>query len=428
MNTFHTLTRNYQDIIDTITNAGGRFIFVGGCVRDILLGIEAKDVDVEIYNLPEKGLVTVLSRCHDLSLVGKSFGVIKVAGRNLDISLPRQDRKVAEGHRGFHVVTQPDLDFATAARRRDLTINSMGYDPLTEELLDPFGGQNDLKNKVLKATDPQTFGEDPLRALRVAQFAARFDMLPDEGLYRLLRQQDLSSLSSERVYGEFYKLLLKGQKPSVGFRILADTGLLSYLPTLNLLYESKKWCTQMLQAIDHGAQHISHKDEEWPLMLSILCLGLYKLEQPSLQSSKPIWHVPKLVGLFLMQLEVPRSVKRSVMTLMRYASLPFSMEIEPITPAQLRTVAADLHKDELTLHQLAWVAHQWGCTHTFKFLEGARQAGALDKAKIIPCVQGKHLMEIGMTPGPQFKEILEECFKIQLEKGICDPYKILAQR
>jgi tRNA nucleotidyltransferase (CCA-adding enzyme) len=428
VNTFHTLTSNYQDIIDDVAREGGRFIFVGGCVRDILLGIEAKDVDAEVYNLSEKELLKILSRSHVLSLVGKSFGVIKVAGRNLDISLPRHDTKVADGHRGFHVVTQPDLDFATAARRRDLTINSMGYDPLTEEILDPFGGQNDLKNKVLKATDPKTFGEDPLRALRVAQFSARFGMMPDEGLYALLRQQDLSSLSSERVYGEFYKLLLKGQKPSVGLRILAETGLLSYLPTLNLLYESKKGWTEMLQAVDHGAQHIAHQDEEWPLMLSVLCLGLYKLEHPTLKISRSIPHVPKLVGLLLMQLEVARSVKKAVLVLMGHALLPFMMGDNSITPAQLRLVAADLYKDGLTLHQLAWVAHQWGCIHTFRFLEAARQAGALDKAKINPCVQGKHLMEIGLKPGPEFKKILEECFKIQLEKGIYEPHKILDQR
>ncbi len=428
MNNFHTLTSNYQDIIDDITNAGGRFIFVGGCVRDVLLGIEAKDVDAEIYNLPEKGLLTILSRSHALSLVGKSFGVIKVAGRNLDISLPRQDTKIAPGHGGFHVVTRPDLDFATAARRRDLTINSMGYDPLTEEILDPFGGQNDLKNKVLKATDPETFGEDPLRALRVVQFSARFEMMPDEALYVLLRQQDLRSLSSERIYGEFYKLLLKGKKPSMGFNILAETGLLPYFPTLNLLCESKKCWAEMLQAIDHGAQHIAHKDDEWILMVSVLCLGLYKLEHGTLHASKPISYVPKFVGLFLMQLEVTRSVKRSVLVMMRYAYLPFVMATESVTPAKLRFVAADLYKEGLTLHQLAWVAHQWGCTHTFKFLEAARQAGALDNSKITPCVQGRHLMEIGLEPGPDFKHILEECFTIQLEKGIYSPHKILAQR
>jgi tRNA nucleotidyltransferase (CCA-adding enzyme) len=428
VNSFHTLTSNYQDIIDAITNAGGRFIFVGGCVRDILLGIDVKDVDAEVFNLPEPTLFKILSQANTLSLVGKSFGVIKVAGRHLDISLPREDKKIAPGHRGFHVTTRIDLDFSTAARRRDLTINSMGYDPLTEEILDPFNGQEDLERKILRATDPETFGEDPLRALRVAQFAARFNMLPDEELYEILKQQDLRSLSASRICEEFYKLLVKGEHPSLGFIVLEEAKLLQYFPSLEIFHQSTSFWDKMLNVVDHAAQHIAHRDEEWNLMLAVVCFGLHQVEYGKIQTVYPLFHIPKLAGLFLMQLEVAKSVKRAALKLMGYAHLPSLWATKPMTEAALRFVAADLYKEGLTLHQLAWVAHQWGCAHTFKFLEAARQADALDPTKIKPCVQGKHLMEIGLRPGLEFKKILDECFKIQLEKGIYNPYKILEQR
>lgn len=428
MNSFHTLTSNYQDIIDAVTQAGGRFIFVGGCVRDILLSIETKDVDAEVFDLPEKALLKILSHAHTLSLVGKSFGVIKIAGRHLDISLPRQDKKIANGHRGFHVTMRTDLDFASAAQRRDLTINSMGYDPLTEEILDPFGGQDDLENKILKATDPNTFGEDPLRALRVAQFAARFEMLPDEDLYALLRQQDLSSLSTARIGEEFYKLLLKGEQPSLGFTILEETGLLKYFPALQVLQQATEYWDKMLTAIDHAAKHIAHQDEEWVLILAVICFGLHQVEHGKLETPYPSVHASKLADLFLTQLEVAKAIKRSVLKLIRYAHVPSLLKTKSITPAVLRFIAADLYKDGITMQQLAWVSNQWDSAHTFKFIEASRQADALDPAKITPCVQGKHLMEIGLKPGPEFKKILEECFKIQLEKGIYKPYKILEVR
>ena len=108
--------------------------------------------------------------------VGRAFGVFRVGDLPMDLSLPRRDSKRGPGHRGFDVAPDPSLDFAEAARRRDLTVNSIGIDPLTAEVLDPHGGRRDLERRVLRATDPVHFPEDPLRGLRVAQLAARLEM------------------------------------------------------------------------------------------------------------------------------------------------------------------------------------------------------------------------------------------------------------
>ena len=176
--------------------------------------------------------------------VGRAFGVFRVGGIDADFSLPRRDSKRGPGHRGFDVAPDPSLDFAEAARRRDLTVNSIGIDPLTGDVLDPHGGRRDLTRRVLRATDPARFPEDPLRGLRVAQLAARLDMTPDEALVALCRTLDLSELSGERVFDEFTKLLLRAARPSIGLRVLEDTGQLRFFPELDALRgvpQDPKW-------------------------------------------------------------------------------------------------------------------------------------------------------------------------------------------
>ena len=220
------------EIARAIRSAGGRALLVGGCVRDRLRGEESKDQDVEVFGLDLPALEAALGRFGEVIAIGRAFGVLQVKGVAIDFSLPRRDSKVGAGHKGFEIAFDPGLDFAEAARRRDLTINSIGLDPLTEEILDPHGGRADLERGLLRATDPAHFSEDPLRGLRVAQFAARFEMRVDPALSRLCRALDLSELSGERVLEEWRKLLLKGVRPSRGLEFLRETDLLRFFPEL----------------------------------------------------------------------------------------------------------------------------------------------------------------------------------------------------
>ena len=223
------------EIAAAVRDAGGRAVVVGGWVRDHLLGIRSKDVDVEVFGLDVARLESLLGGFGKVHAVGRAFGVFRVGDVDVDFSLPRRDSKSGPGHRGFDVAPDPSLDFAEAARRRDLTVNSIGIDPLTGEVLDPHGGRGDLERRVLRATDPARFPEDPLRGLRVAQLAARLEMAPDGELIALCRGLDLAELSGERVFEEFRKLLLRAAKPSLGFRVLEDTGLLRFFPELDAL-------------------------------------------------------------------------------------------------------------------------------------------------------------------------------------------------
>src|SRR5437868_6513039 len=155
-----------------IGSNGGRAMLVGGCVRDELMGIEHKDWDLEVYGVPPEKLREILDSFGEVNVVGEAFTVYKL-GSDLDVSLPRRERKVGKGHRGFIVEGDPDMSFEEACRRRDFTINAILKDAATDEIVDPFNGRDDIKKGVLRMVSADTFGEDSLRVLRAAQFAAR---------------------------------------------------------------------------------------------------------------------------------------------------------------------------------------------------------------------------------------------------------------
>jgi len=169
-----------------IANGGGKAWLVGGCVRDLLLGIRPKDFDVEVYGLEPEHLEKMLAPLGKTESVGKHFGVVKLwlDGLEVDFAMPRTERKTVAGHRGFSVESNPWLTPEIAVLRRDFTINAMMFDPLGNTLLDFHGGQDDLNHKILRHVSP-AFAEDPLRPLRAMQFAARFQLRLDRETSRL---------------------------------------------------------------------------------------------------------------------------------------------------------------------------------------------------------------------------------------------------
>ena len=280
-----TIDSETRRVSKAIKGAGGRAILVGGWVRDHKLGKQSKDIDIEIYGLDARTVEETLAQFGEVISIGRAFGVFRIKGMNTDFSLPRTDNKVSEGHRGFEVKTDPGISFEQASRRRDLTVNAMGIEILTGDLLDPHMGMEDLKNKRLKATDAKHFGEDPLRALRVAQLSARLEMRPDEELTDLCAQTDLSELPAERIFEEMSKLLLRSEKPSIGLDVLEGTKLLKFFPEIEALKEVEQdpvwhpegdvWVhTKMV--VDEAAKLRSGADDDIVLMLSALCHDLGK--------------------------------------------------------------------------------------------------------------------------------------------------------
>lgn len=230
------LRRAQRELCRLVSAAGGRALLVGGCVRDAALGREAKDLDIEVYGLEAAALEKVLAKSFELDLVGKAFGVIKLRGVPVDVSLPRRESKTGLGHKAFSVLSDPNLPFAEAAARRDFTINAMGFDPLTGELLDPHGGLRDLERRLLRHTSDK-FSEDPLRVLRGAQFAARFGLAVAPETIALCSGIQPEGLARERVQEEWRKLLLQGERPSLGLAFLKDCRWLVHFPELAALVD-----------------------------------------------------------------------------------------------------------------------------------------------------------------------------------------------
>ena len=268
-----------EKIIQAIRKAGGRPFFVGGYTRDKFLDTSSKDIDIEVFGLTMEKLQEALS-AFNVDLIGKSFGVLHVEG--IDISLPRTDKKVDAGHKGFQVEHDPNMSLLEAARRRDFTINALMSDCITGELHDMFGGVNDLEGRRLRHVDEKTFVEDPLRALRALQFACRFGMDIHPTTAVLCRGMDLSELPSERILEELRKFLVKGISfyPH-GMQALDDTNMWRVFPELFEMFDTPQdpihhpegdVLTHTMLALNYANQNFNFKDDDhkFKIMLAIL--------------------------------------------------------------------------------------------------------------------------------------------------------------
>lgn len=211
-----------REIAEEVRKLGGRTFFAGGFVRDRLLGLESKDVDIEVHGIEADKLSELLRSMGNVRTQGKSFGIYSLGGYDIDIALPRKERNTGRGHRDFEVFTDPHLGTEAAARRRDFTMNSMMEDVLTGEVVDHFRGIEDLEKGIIRHIDSESFREDPLRVLRGARFAARFGFTVAPETVKLCRGMELSALPAERIMTELEKGLCKSRKPSIFFRVLRD--------------------------------------------------------------------------------------------------------------------------------------------------------------------------------------------------------------
>lgn len=225
------------EIFRKIRKEGGRALIVGGWVRDKLMDVYSKDIDVEIFGIPESELGAKLQRCFgdsvskDTTEVGKSFSVFKMG--MYDFSLPRTEKKTGSGHTGFSTVPDHNLDFKTASMRRDFTINSIGYDPIKSEYYDEWGGIDDIRKLILRHTS-SAFSEDPLRVMRAFQFISRFKLFPHKETVDLCRtlRSEFHTISKERILEEFKKWAM-GDHPACGLSFLKRSSWIEEMPILS---------------------------------------------------------------------------------------------------------------------------------------------------------------------------------------------------
>ena len=263
-----------------VAELGGRVYLVGGAVRDEVMKRPIKDVDVEVHGISETVLEEVLKELGKPLRFGSAFGVYSLAGHQIDIALPRSERKSGAGHRDFEIEINPFIGIKEAARRRDFTMNALLKDILSGEITDPYGGVEDIRNRIIRHIDDKTFGEDPLRALRAAQFRSRFGFQVAPSTISICRALDLRELSAERVEIEMKKALLESRLPSEFFECLREMGQLGYwfqeLEQLIGLEQNPKFhpegdvWTHTMMVLDRSAHFKSCVSDPYAFMLLAL--------------------------------------------------------------------------------------------------------------------------------------------------------------
>jgi tRNA nucleotidyltransferase (CCA-adding enzyme) len=438
-------------LVAALRAAGGRPYVVGGAVRDAILGLPIKDYDVEVFGLPADRLEPLLAAHGRFDAVGQAFRVYKLSGVEgvegaLDVALPRRDSKTGPGHRGIAVSSDPGLAVEEAARRRDFTMNAMLLDPFTGEVLDPWGGRRDLEARLLRAVDARTFGEDPLRALRAVQLAARYELSVEPATAALCASMPLSELPAERVFSEIEKLLLKARRPSLGFALLKEWGMLPVVaPELVPLEETPQdpgwhpegdvW-THTLQVVDVAAGLRDELGGDRPrglaLMLGALCHDLGKPsttrfedgrirslghEEAGLAPTRALldrWNVQSLLGY---------DVRTQVLALVAHHLKPGQLydERDRVGDGAIRRLARKCEPD--LLYRVAKadclgrrpgafepVAMEW-------FRERVLQLDVAHRAPE-PILKGRDVLALGVAPGPEVGRVVRAVYEKQLDGAV----------
>ncbi len=433
-------------IAQTVQVAGGRALLVGGCVRDELMGVQPKDWDLEVYGVEPAQLRELLDQFGSVNVVGEAFTVYKL-GAHLDVSLPRRERKTGRGHRAFFIEGDPAMTIPDATRRRDFTVNAILKDPLTGEVIDPFQGRDDIARGILRAVAFDTFAEDSLRVLRAVQFAARFEFRVEPQTAELCRSIDLSDLPPERVWGEMEKLLLRARRPSIGLGWLHALGVLDKLfPELNELIdvpqepewhpEGDVWVHTRL-VVDRARELID--DLTYPrratVMLAALCHDLGKPATTAFVDGRLRSREHEEAGVAPTESLLDRlnvytldgyDVRAQVIALVRDHLKPgeFYKRRDEVGDGAFRRLARKCELD--LLYRVAkadslgrnadWVprenwfdaaAQEW-------FIARARELDVQTQAPA-PILLGRHLLEMGLEPGPRIGEITRAIYEMQLD-------------
>jgi tRNA nucleotidyltransferase (CCA-adding enzyme) len=429
-----------RDIAQVVKAASGRALVVGGYVRDRLLGIEAKDLDIEVFGIPADQLQSLIAPFGRVQAVGQSFPVFKVG--MIDVSLPRRESKTGRGHKGFTVHGDPMLSFEDAARRRDFTINAIGWDPLSGEYLDPFGGRGDLASRRLRVVDSRTFGDDSLRVLRGVQLAARFSLDVDAETGVLFRAISLDDLPGERIWGEIEKLLLQAIRPSHGFALALDIGVVdALLPELRPLVgcpqepewhpEGDVW-THTLLVIDEARAGIDtlSRAEQVAIMLGAVCHDLGKPPTTAVIDGRirSLGHeeagVPIATAL-LDRLNVHAidgvDVRRDVLGIVAHHLKPGAwFKAGDVGDGAFRRLALKVNLELLARVARADCMGRGGgfdCSAMDWFRERARSLG-VEHQPPAPTLLGRHLIELGVAPGPEMGRLLRQVYERQLDGAV----------
>jgi tRNA nucleotidyltransferase (CCA-adding enzyme) len=423
-----------EAVVGLVRSRGGRALWVGGCVRDALLGRTVTDADLEVYGLAPDVLLALLGERFRLDLVGRAFGVIKLHGVAVDVSLPRRESKAGLGHKGFEIESDPFLPPREAALRRDFTVNAIAYDPLEDALIDPFGGVADLEKRLLRHVSDR-FREDPLRVLRGMQLIARFGFEPAPETTALCRTITPEGLAGERVFEEWRKLMLKGRAMRAGLDFLKETGWVRYAPELEALIgcaqepdwhpEGDVW-THTGHCLEAFArERLGEAGEDLIVGFGVLCHDFgkpatTKVEDGRIRSRGHCEEGEAPARAFLERMMAPPDLVEAVVPLVTEHLRPHDLFTSQAGDCAVRRLAVRVGRIDRLVRvaradhfgrppsaETVFEAGDW-------LLERARALDVQDRAPR-PLVMGRHLIAMGLKPGPAFKGILNDCYQAQLD-------------
>lgn len=428
------------EIAREVAARGGRALVVGGWLRDGLLGLESKDVDLEVYGLEPGDLASLLARVGPVNTVGESFTVYKVG--DVDVALPRRESKAGRGHRGFLVTGDPHMSPGEAARRRDFTVNAIAWDPLADEWIDPFRGREALAARRLEAVDPTTFGDDSLRVLRALQLSARFELAITPATAALCRRIPLDDLAPERIWGEVEKLLMKAARPSIGLALGLELGVVERLwPQMHALVgcvqdaewhpEGDVW-THTLMVVD--AMRARLADWAYPAQVALMLGAVaHDFGKPATTAfidgrwrspgHEEMGVEPALRWLDALNVHSMRGydVRRAVVGLTAHHLKPGMWhKAGKVGDGAFRRLA---QKVDLELLASLAEADCVGRLGTFdcsamEWFRGRARALGVEHAPPAPLLLGRHVLALGVAPGPEVGRILRAVYERQLDGAV----------
>ncbi len=423
--------RMAKKIALAVKQKGGTVYYVGGYVRDKLLGIENKDIDIEVHGITLGELTEILDALGQRLSMGESFGIFGLKGYTLDIAMPRKEKLRGRGHRDFEMFVDPFIGTEKAAMRRDFTVNALMMDVLTEEIVDHFGGIQDLQSKILRHVSGESFPEDALRVLRAAQFAARFDFVVAEETVALCKGISLKDLSRERVEGEMKKALLKAEKPSVFFETLRAMDQLSEwfseLESLIGIEQNPKYHAEgdvwnhTMMVLDAAATLRERTQYPVAFMLTALTHDFGKAICTEWRDGKicSYHHETKglpLVKAFLHRITSENKVTQYVLNMVEHHMRPNTLAAQ-ISSVKATNKMFDLAMSPGDLLLFAKADHlgrlfDGETTDYNNFLQ--QRLEIYQKTMEQPYVMGRDLIEAGLQPNAHFTEILQYAHKLRL--------------
>jgi tRNA nucleotidyltransferase (CCA-adding enzyme) len=406
-----------------------------------------------VFGIAGDSLPALLTPFGRVEAVGQSFPVHKVfgpGGAEIDVALPRRESKRGRGHKGFAVVGDPGMSLRDAARRRDFTVNAISWDPLTGVYEDPWDGRADLERRLLRAVDLDTFGDDSLRVLRAVQFAARFEFTLDRATADVCRRIPLDDLPAERIWGEIEKLLCSA-RPSIGFALALDLGLVHrVLPEMAPLVgcpQEQEWhpegdvWTHTLMVIDRARELNGDLDRPrlLTIMLGAVCHDLGKPATTAFIDGRLRSHNHEDAGVeptmhLLDRLNVHTidgfDVRQQVAGLVAHHLKPGMLhKAGNVGDGAFRRLALKVDLELLARLARADCLGRTGdfdCSAMDWFLARARSLG-VEHRPPAPLVLGRHLLELGLTPGPRVGEVLKQVYEKQLDGEITNLDEGLAE-